>query len=135
MPSSSASQVPSITAQSQSQGQSQSQQPQVVQPPPQPRSRPNSRTSASPSAATAAHTLIPEEQSSTTGKKSSRPRKSSAASQSGIVIAVTGVDMESQSLSLTGNFLSFTSTMSLFITYRTRNLENIVVILQNISSN
>ncbi len=65
----------------------------------QPRSRPLSRVSATPSALGGA---IAEEQSSTTtGKKVTRPRKSSA-SQSGIVIGITGTDNDTQTLSNTG---------------------------------
>lgn len=63
-----------------------------------PRSRPHSRTSGTPSGAVP----VPEEQSSTTGKKTSRPRKSSTASQGGIVIAITGAESDSQSVSQTG---------------------------------
>ena len=88
--SSSSSQVQSFAAQSQ-------------QPP---RSRPHSRTSGTPSGVAP----IPEEQSSTTGKKTSRPRKSSTNSQSGIVIAITGADIDSQSMSQTGK--NFSSVLS-----------------------
>jgi hypothetical protein len=86
----SSSQTQSLVSQNQQQQQQQQQQP---------RSRPLSRVSATPSALGGA---IAEEQSSTTtGKKVTRPRKSSA-SQSGIVIGITGTDNDTQTLSNTG---------------------------------
>jgi len=85
----SSSQTQSLVSQNRQQRQQQQQS----------RSRPLSRVSATPSALGGA---IAEEQSSTTtGKKVTRPRKSSA-SQSGIVIGITGTDNDTQTLSNTG---------------------------------
>jgi hypothetical protein len=94
-----------LSSQTQS-SESQTQQQQQQQQQQQPRSRPHSRVSATPSALGGA---IGEEQSSTTtGKKGTRPRKSPASqSQSGVVIGITGIDNDTQTLTNTGILLAF----------------------------
>jgi hypothetical protein len=90
--------IASSLSQAQSSGGSQTQQQQQQQQ--QPRSRPHSRVSATPSALANA---AAEEQSSTTGKKGTRPRKSSAtASQSGIIIGITAAENDTQTVTNTG---------------------------------
>ena len=91
---------------------------------PQGRSRPHSRASITPSIAGVA-----EEQSAITGKRFNRPRKSSTA-QSGILIEVTAIDNDSQSLSYTGlcHFFSFLSFVFYLFKNRRRNIENSLVV-------
>ena len=87
--------IASSLSQAQSSG-SQTQQQQQQQP----RSRPHSRVSATPSALANA---AAEEQSSTTGKKGTRPRKSSATgSQSGIIIGIIAAENDTQTVTNTG---------------------------------